>query len=250
MSSLDNTIAVPLYEQLVSTLRERVDTQVFGFGEKIPSEAELCEKYEVSRITVRRAIDELVEEGYLERKQGKGTFVAQRRSPVTIMSFGDNVTEGFSSRYGGEKDRMKSIVVSKKEYTANKNERSLLNLVEGDSVLILTRLIVLDGKPWMIDRTVYPAKRFPGFFNVISDDVSTYKVMCETYCVRMARAHREITLAQATTEQGKLLGCRSSTPLFKIFKIVYDDQNQPVHLSTTYGQAQGTTLMVENGIRV
>ena len=250
MSSLDNTIAVPLYEQLTTTLRERIDTHVFNFGEKIPSEAELCQKYGVSRITVRRAIDELVEEGYLERKQGKGTFVAQKRSPVTIMSFGENVTEGFSSRYNSKIGRVKGIIVSKKEYVANKNEQSLLNLSEGDNVLILTRLMVLDGKPWMIDRATYPAKRFPGFFDVITDGVSTYQVMREAYHVHMSKAHREITLAQATTEQGKLLGCPPSTPLFRIFKVVYDDQNNPVHLSATYSQAENVVLKVENSIRM
>ena len=84
MKPLDNNNAVPLYEQMMMMLRERLDNHVLDAGEKLPSEAELCKSYGVSRITVRRAIDELVEEGYLEKKQGKGTFVTQKRAAGRI----------------------------------------------------------------------------------------------------------------------------------------------------------------------
>ena len=100
MKPLDNNNAVPLYEQMMMMLRERLDNHVLDAGEKLPSEAELCKSYGVSRITVRRAIDELVEEGYLEKKQGKGTFVTQKRAAVPVMSISENATVGFSGRYG------------------------------------------------------------------------------------------------------------------------------------------------------
>ena len=247
MKPLDNNNAVPLYEQMITLLRDHLDNHVIAAGERLPSEAELCKKYGVSRITVRRAIDELVEEGYLERKQGKGTFVTQKRAAVSVMSLEDHATEGFSSRYGKETNRLHSIVVSKKEYKANKNERALLGLDEDDHVLILTRLMVVDEKPWMIDRATYSAKRYPGFFEQIEDGVSTYKLMREKYDVHMSRARREITLAYATNEQAKLLECAPSAPLFKTFKVVYDEQDQPVHLSSTYSQAENVVLTIENG---
>ena len=90
MKPLDNNNAVPLYEQMMMMFRERLDNHVLDAGEKLPSEAELCKSYGVSRITVRRAIDELVEEGYLEKKQGKGTFVTQKRAAVPVMSISEH----------------------------------------------------------------------------------------------------------------------------------------------------------------
>ena len=235
MKPLDNNNAVPLYEQMMMMLRERL------------SEAELCKSYGVSRITVRRAIDELVEEGYLEKKQGKGTFVTQKRAAVPVMSISENATVGFSGRYGQDSGRLHSIVISKKEYKANRNEQKMLNLEEGDEVLVLTRLMILDDKPWMIDRATYSAKRYPGFLEQIEDGVSTYNIMCEQYGVRMRRAYREITLAYATNEQAKMLGCAPAAPLFKTFKVVYDEQGLPVHMSSTYTQADNVVLTVENG---
>ena len=119
--------------------------------------------------------------------------------------------------------------------------------VESDEVLVLTRLMILDDKPWMIDRATYSAKRYPGFLEQIEDGVSTYNVMREQYGVRMRRAYREITLAYATNEQAKMLGCAPSAPLFKTFKVVYDEQGLPVHMSSTYTQADNVVLTVENG---
>ena len=144
-------------------------------------------------------------------------------------------------------ERLHSIVISKKEYKANRNEQKMLNLEEGDEVLVLTRLMILDDKPWMIDRATYSAKRYPGFLEQIEDGVSTYSVMREQYGVRMRRAYREITLAYATNEQAKMLGCTPSAPLFKTFKVAYDEQGLPVHMSSTYTQADNVVLTVENG---
>ena len=72
---LDQNIPTPLYEQLKNAIKEEIAQKVYMPGERMPSEQELEEKYKVSRITVRRAVKELCEDGILVRKQGKGTFV-------------------------------------------------------------------------------------------------------------------------------------------------------------------------------
>ena len=105
MEQLDTNNAVPLYEQLRVALRERLDSGVLDPGERLPSETELCQKYGVSRITVRRAVDELVEEGILERRQGKGTFVAPKRR-ISIQKRGHKtrsqpITQALRRRYSG-----------------------------------------------------------------------------------------------------------------------------------------------------
>lgn len=154
--------------------------------------------------------------------------------------------EAAKAKKANEKNSKKAAL-SKKEYKANRNEQKMLNLEEGDEVLVLTRLMILDDKPWMIDRATYSAKRYPGFLEQIEDGVSTYNIMCEQYGVRMRRAYREITLAYATNEQAKMLGCAPAAPLFKTFKVVYDEQGLPVHMSSTYTQADNVVLTVENG---
>lgn len=72
---LNQNALTPLYEQLKNAIKDDIHAQIYRPGDRMPSEAELEEKYQVSRITVRRAVKELCEEEILVRKQGKGTFV-------------------------------------------------------------------------------------------------------------------------------------------------------------------------------
>ena len=75
MLQQDNSI--PLYMQLKNIIKGKIDSGEIGINDKIPSEAELAEQYEVSRITVRSALSELVTDGYLVKKQGKGTYASK-----------------------------------------------------------------------------------------------------------------------------------------------------------------------------
>lgn len=77
---LNNTIAKPLYKQLEDQLKEEIDTGKRKAGSRLPTENELSTTYNVSRVTVRKALAGLSELGYLNRKSGKGTFVAEKES--------------------------------------------------------------------------------------------------------------------------------------------------------------------------
>ena len=76
---LDNTISTPLFQQLADTLRSAIETGEYPAGSRLPTENELCQKYSVSRVTVRKALDELSRSEYLVRNPGKGTFVAEKK---------------------------------------------------------------------------------------------------------------------------------------------------------------------------
>ena len=114
---LDAKTPIPLYEQLKNLLLSQISSGVYSIGERLPAEAELCSKYEVSRVTVRRALDDLVADGALERRQGKGTYVAPIKSHIQMKAF-DTSAKGFmgSSVPGTVKH---TRVISKKEYVCN-----------------------------------------------------------------------------------------------------------------------------------
>ena len=90
---------LPLYQQVLEDIKAEISSGTYASGQRIPSEAELSQLYSVSRVTVRRAIEELVGEGYLTKRQGKGTYVNQRkmtrkiRQCSTIESFTDVCAE-------------------------------------------------------------------------------------------------------------------------------------------------------------
>ena len=88
--------AVPLYQQVMDDLKGEIARGVYVAGSRIPSEMELAKSYGVGRITVRRAIEELSRAGYLNRQQGRGTFVCAPKLKRKIVQKGDvqSFTEG------------------------------------------------------------------------------------------------------------------------------------------------------------
>lgn len=242
MDNLEKSSAVPLYEQLKLSLRKKVEERIWQEGERLPSEAELCADYGVSRITVRRAVDELVEEGVLERRQGKGTFVASSRVSVQMMSMNE-IVQGFYTRDTGRKQ---THVISKREYAANQHEREVLKLQEGDSVYVFTRQMMLDGEVCMLDRSTFPAGRFPGMFDRVTDNMSTYRLLEREYGVVMHCVHKEISHTYASADQAKWLGCAVGTPLFRMYKVVCDPQGVPIHMSSSYMKADSIIFVTDN----
>ena len=84
--SLDNTISTPLFQQLAETLRAAIDAGEYPPGSRLPTENELCERYSVSRVTVRKALDELSQGEFLVRKPGKARLLRKRRSSESWMA--------------------------------------------------------------------------------------------------------------------------------------------------------------------
>lgn len=230
---LDANSPVSLYEQMKIQLQEQIAAHIYAPGDRIPSEKELCDKYGVSRVTLRRAVDEMVEEGTLVRKQGKGTFVAARKSRIIFRSFG-TMGGGFTDAAFPGNPEKHIRVISKKEYSCNALEEEALRLRKGDRVMVLLRLMLLDGHPHMLDRAVFPVARFPGLFERVLDDVSVYAVLRESYGVERLMSTRELGIAYATDEQAKLLDTAPGAPLFRMFKQVRDGAGEPVHLSNLY----------------
>ena len=243
---LDANNAVPLYEQLKITLQSQLGTKLYAPGERLPAESELCAKYGVSRVTVRRALDDLVADGVLERKQGKGTFVAQAKSRVTMKPLND-MGGGFSDTQYPEGSVKHTRVISKKEYVSNAMEQEALGIGPGDKVQVFLRLMLVDKAPLFLDRATYAADRFPGLFDQVKDDVSTYKILREQFGVRIMHAKKELGLAYATEEQAALLGCPVGAPLFRVFKWVKDEKGRPVHLSNLYFVADRIVFTYDGG---
>jgi GntR family transcriptional regulator len=93
---LKNNDPTPLYRQLMDILHQQIEERKFKPGDPIPSERSLCQTYKISRITVRQAISEMINEGTLYRKQGKGTFVAKQKvnqGLVRLVNFARTVLD-------------------------------------------------------------------------------------------------------------------------------------------------------------
>lgn len=143
------------YVRVRDYLRSLV-THELAVGDAIPSERVLCERFGVSRMTVRQAVDALVVEGLLDREQGRGTFVAPTKVDleVRLASFGEEMR-----RRGMEPS---STVLAAQEVVAAPDVADALDLVPGERVHYLHRVRHADGEPMAIEQTWVPAALVPG----------------------------------------------------------------------------------------
>ena len=129
MMKLDESNSIPLYLQLKNTIKDLINSGEIQKGDRIPSEFELCKKYNVSRITVRNALSELESEGYLIKKQGKGTFVTK---PKIFRPLEDTV--GFTESCKNAGVDSTSIVLKKEILPLTQQYQNDLQLEKHDKI--------------------------------------------------------------------------------------------------------------------
>lgn len=217
--------SISLYEQLKLLIKNDIINKVYKPGQKMPSEIELGSHYGVSRITVRRAIKELVNEGILISRQGKGTFVKYSKIRSQILDLG-----GFTESSFVPGDRT-TRVLSKSFIEATDEISRYLNIPKESEILEVRRLLIEEDSPIVIDTAYFPSHIFPDIIYKISDNVSTFKLMREEYGIKMKKAYKEFNVATSNLEQSKLLECPPGEPLFSINKVIYDVEGRAVHLS-------------------
>lgn len=150
----------PLYIQLMNELKNQIHSGVYGSGDKIPTEPELSELYDVSRITVRKTIEELCKQGYLEKHQGKGTFVKDQKLQRKIdmqksVSFSKTCESAGMVPYSR---------VLQSEYIKSESwQRKFLKISEDEKILHIMRLRLADDTPIIIEDLYFPEKKFLGF---------------------------------------------------------------------------------------
>ncbi|MEG0591682.1 MAG: GntR family transcriptional regulator [Coprobacillus sp.] len=226
---LDENNAMPLYLQLKNTIKGLIDSGDIHVGEKIPSEYELCEKYNVSRITVRGALSELEDEGYLVKRQGKGTFASK---PKLFRPLQDSV--GFTESCKSAGMESTSIVLHREILPLNEKMQKNLNLDDNDKLLYIQRLRLANGEPLMIENNYYSFNKF-GFLMNEPLTGSLYELLTDKIGITCDRALKNIiTVTTASGELVKILQVPIGAPLFVMEGIMGDQNNQPVHYSLQY----------------
>jgi GntR family transcriptional regulator, frlABCD operon transcriptional regulator len=225
---LNNSSSSPLYFQLKTNIKDAIEKGGYQPGEKLPNEAELCEIYGVSRITVRRAIQDLADEGFLERKQGKGTFVTRTKVARELISV--DGFSGFSKQLGKNPSKR---VLACEEIGASTEIAEALNIEAGSPVLRLARLMYIDGLPFQVDIAHYSLERFPNLTARIHEYASSYDVLKYIYNVDLSSStsKKVLTVNPATDKDAEYLNCEIGDTIFNIDKVVYDEQGLPIHTS-------------------
>src|SRR5919202_2889223 len=172
--TLDRASPVHLYHQLKLILRSKIENGEWKPGDQIPTEEELCERYRVSRITVKQAINGLVAEGLLYRQQGKGTFVATpkiEQGPERLTSFSEQMQQR-GLRPGG-------TLLNRRVIPASKKVAEQLKLELGAPVIQIQRLRLADDEPMGIQTAHIPLSRCPQLLEEELGQQSLYKLLAQ-----------------------------------------------------------------------
>lgn len=209
--------AVTLQEQLTQRLRSRIESGELKPDEKIPSENELTRIYGVSRVTVRAALEQLVCEGLLVKRQGKGTFVRKAKfqeSVFTTGSFTDTCL-----RIGAAPS---TSIISIERTTAPAEVAARLCAADGGAreVIELTRLRCVDGVPCIVEVDYFPAS----FAFLLEEDLADSSILglirAQTGIVA-SRFEDTFHIACATDEQAEVLDIEAASPLLKVKQTVF-----------------------------
>lgn len=220
---LDKHSPVPLYYQLVETLRDQIRAGALKPGEQLPGERELSEQFSISRMTVRQALQYLVREEALTARQGLGTFVAEPKlthDPLHVLGFTEEMM-----RHGAAAS---SRVIEQAVVTPSPGVAAQLALSDDELTTRIVRLRLSDGVPMLLETVHMPTRRFAGLERTNLSKQSLYQLMHDRYGIRPAGTHHTIEAVPANDFESELFGIEASHPMILVQGVTYDDDDQPV----------------------
>ena len=231
IGTLDADGHAPLYQRLQRALRDAINSRVLSPDDALPPERDLAEEFSVSRITVRKALDGLVGEGLLTRRQGAGTFVAARveKNFSKLSSF----TEDMAAR--GRKAH--SVWLSRARGAVTPEESMAMGLSPGTAVYRFSRIRYADNVTMALEYSTVPAD---ALVSAEAVGTSLYEALEQTGN-RPVRALQRLRAVLFTAEQADLLGVKEKDAGLLIERRGFLAEGQAVELTRSYyrGDAYG-----------
>jgi GntR family transcriptional regulator len=235
IGSLEEQGRAPLYQQLQRALRDAIAGNRLAADEALPPERDMAEEFGVSRITVRKALDALVAEGLLNRRQGAGTFVAARveKSFSKLSSFSeDMISRG---------RRPESVWLSRSVGAVTPEESLTLGLSPGSQVYRFNRIRYADGSPMALEYSTVPGFSLPSE-NAVEE--SLYEAL-DKYGSRPARALQRLRAVLFTAERARLLGVPDGSPGLLIERRGFLRDGRPVEFTQSYYRGDAYDFVAE-----
>jgi GntR family transcriptional regulator len=210
-------VGLPLYRQIQSDLRTRVERGDLEAGARIETEQELMARYGVSRATIRQALGGLIAEGILEVRRGLGTYVRPRALEHALGGFYTFSRE--IERHGMTPGtRVLDVGVE----PAEDRVAGLLGIPTATPVVALARLRLANQEPLVAETSYLPAARFPGLERFDFDRVRLYDTLVASYGVRPVRAHEAFEPVLLTASEAELLGRERGDPALRVERTAFD----------------------------
>ncbi|QUW21528.1 GntR family transcriptional regulator [Sporosarcina sp. Marseille-Q4063] len=207
---------IPLYFQLMQELIDKIDNEVYVEHEKLPSERELCTIYNMSRITIRQALQELERENYIYKMHGKGTFVAPKlynQKLVKLYSFTEEMKK--SGKIPSTK------VLEFHEMVADERLASKMDIKPFEEVFQVIRLRLADDEPLMYETSYLPKKIFPNLTQKDVVEKPMYSVFLDDYQIQATKAFERFKATSVRSKEAVHLKMIENQPAMLITRSTY-----------------------------
>ena len=219
---VDKTSSEPLYAQIQGIIEREIASGRLQPGNRIPSEQEIAKQYEVSRVTARKALDNLVVKNLLYRQAGKGTFVAEH-----ALTYGFSAMLSFSKNLGSRGFEVRTQILEQALIPGSPEIARQLRLDMGAEMVIIRRLRFVDGVASAIHTSYFDARIYAPLLKMDLTTESILEAAERIGRIRMSYSIDSLRAVPVTAPDGRILGIQTGAPALELEGIVFDENNAP-----------------------
>jgi len=238
---VDKSSSVPLYIQIRDILHEQIRSGELAPGVQVPSELELVGRYSVSRMTARKALDELVKASMLYRQRGKGTFVTQN-----VVSYGLSTMLSFSGTLRALGYQVETRVLYQDVILASADVAEKLNLKPGGEVILVRRLRYVDSRPAAIHTSFLDYQVYAPLLKIDLSRESLLESIERACGMRVAYAKDSVQATLVSGEDMGLLEIPRGSPVLDVEGVAFTEFGQPTRLTKAVYRSDLFRLVVTN----
>lgn len=218
----------PLYYRIKEDIKERIENNEFTKGQVMPTEKELCEEYGACRVTIRRALEELIGEGILERGFGRTATVKCELVPRSMNSL-----SGLYEELSKSGIKCSTFILSSTVQRAESELSARMGIQENEEILRLERLRYANGIPLCYQEIFLNGRMCHGL-EMKNGEVSLYNILEKKYGIRLSTAEQTIKAVVSDYRISAMLELPEQTCMLYVMRTAYDDKGTCVEFSNTY----------------
>lgn len=242
--------SIPLYLQLKDIIINKIESNEYAPNTQIPSEQDLCEIYDISRPTVRQAISELTNSGYLYKEKGKGTFVFGRKNIIDIKNFSGFTDSILDCKSPAEKNISDISVIESSSVDFLNN---IFNYNTSMPIAVITYLSYINNEPnqvYSLNKSYIPLNLFPDIVTQLKEGKSSIDILRGKYPLIPDKSKSILEIIFADNNDSPLLRVQPGQPLIKLKNVLYSKSGQAVEFIFSKYRADNCRLLFEGNKQV
>ncbi len=238
--------SVPLYLQLKDLIIKKIENNEFPANSQIPSEQDLCQMYDISRPTVRQAVSELTNSGYLYKEKGKGTFVYGKKNVIDIKDYSGFTDSILDCQTPAEKN-----IIDLKEIESSSigQLNEIFNFNSSMAVAEITYLSFINNQRnevYSLNKSYISLSLFPDIISQLKEGKSSIDILRGKYPLIPDKSRSILEIVFADQNDSPLLRVQPGQPLIKLQNTLFSKSGQPVEYIISKYRADNCRLLFEN----